>query len=172
MGIGMPMSSKFWDQKVNAQRERFGMKVIHSANYRTEIEAHQEEKIAILTLSDQSPGDSKKSYWMNFLNQPTAMLFGAEQLANEYDFAVVFFVVRKVKRGNYSVELNLITDEPRSLNWGEITEGHAKLLEQEIQQHPAQWIWSHKRWKREAPADLDQLKQEQHEKFNRRFRSQ
>ncbi|MEN9399017.1 MAG: hypothetical protein RL632_118 [Bacteroidota bacterium] len=172
MGIGMPMSSKFWDQKVNTQRERFGMKVIHSANYRTEIEACKEEKMAILTLSDQSPGDSRKSYWMNFLNRPTAVLFGAEQLANEYDFAVVFFVVRKVKRGNYSVELKLIADEPRLLNWGEITEGHAKLLEQEIRQHPQQWIWSHKRWKREVPADLDQLKQEQHEKFNRRFRSQ
>jgi KDO2-lipid IV(A) lauroyltransferase len=171
MGIGMPMSSKFWDQKVNAQRERFGMKVIHSANYLAEIENHKDQEIAILTLADQSPGNSRKSFWMNFLNQPTAVLFGAEQLANEFDFAVVFFAIRKVKRGNYSVELKLITDEPRSLNWGEITQAHAKLLEQEIRKHPEQWIWSHKRWKREVPSDLDQLKQEQHEKFNRRFRS-
>ena len=171
MGIGMPMTSKFWDKKVNTQRERFGMKVIHSANYRTEIEARKDQDIAILTLTDQSPGDSRKSYWTTFMSRPTAVLFGAEQMANEYDLAVVFFVIHKKKRGFYSVELKLLTDEPRALGWGEITETHARLLEKEIRQHPEQWIWSHKRWKRNIPDDLDQLKQEQHEKFNRRFRS-
>jgi KDO2-lipid IV(A) lauroyltransferase len=171
MGIGMPMTSKFWDQKVNAQRERFGMKVIHSANYRKEIEARKNENIALLTLADQSPGDSRKSYWTTFLNRPTAVLFGAEQMVNEYDFAVVFFVIRKIKRGYYSIELKPITNQPRTLDWGEITETHSKLLEQEIRQHPEQWIWSHKRWKREVPNDLAELKKEQHEKFNQRFRS-
>jgi KDO2-lipid IV(A) lauroyltransferase len=171
MGIGMPMSSKFWDKKVTTQRERFGMKVIHSANYRAEIEARKEENIAVLNLSDQSPGDSRKSYWMNFLNRPTAVLFGAEQMANEYDLAVVFFVVRKMKRGFYTVELKLISDQARTNDWGQITETHTKLLEKEIQKHPEQWIWSHKRWKREVPGDLKQLKKEQYEKFNQRFRN-
>ncbi len=171
MGIGMPMSSKFWDKKVTSQRERFGMKVIHSANYRAEIEARKEENIAILTLGDQSPGDSRKSYWMNFLNRPTAVLFGAEQMANEYDLAVLFFVVRKMKRGFYTVELKLISDQARTSDWGQITETHTKLLEKEIQKHPEQWIWSHKRWKREVPSDLKQLKKEQHEKFNQRYRN-
>jgi len=171
MGIGMPMSSKFWDKKVTTQRERFGMNVIHSANYREEIEARTNEAIAILTLADQSPGDSRKSYWMNFLNRPTAVLFGAEQMANEYDLAVVFFAIHKIKRGVYSIELKLITDEPRKLSWGEITKTHTRLLEENIRRNPEQWIWSHKRWKRILPEDLDQLKKEQHEKFNRRFRS-
>ena len=171
MGIGMPMSSKFWDKKVTTQRERFGMKVIHSANYRAEIEARTNEAIAVLTLADQSPGDSRKSYWMNFLNRPTAVLFGAEQMANEYDFTVVFFVVRKMKRGFYAVELKLISDQARTSDWGQITEAHTQLLEQVIRKTPEQWIWSHKRWKREEPSDLKKLKKEQHEKFNQRFRN-
>ncbi len=171
MGIGMPMSSTFWDKKVNTQRERFGMKVIHSKNYKTEIAAMNDAPIAILTLGDQSPGDARKSYWMNFLNRPTAVLFGSELMANEFDFAVVFFAIHKIKRGYYSIELKQITNQPKSLNWGEITEQHTLLLEAEINAHPEQWLWSHKRWKRDLPADLDQLKKEQHEKFNQRFRS-
>lgn len=41
-GLGMPMSNKFWGQAINKKRERFGLKVIHSKNYK---EALSEEKI-------------------------------------------------------------------------------------------------------------------------------
>jgi len=168
MGIGMPMSSKFWDKKVNERRQRFGMKVVHSGNFKEEIKG-MKEPVAILTLSDQSPGDSRKSYWMDFLNQTTAVLFGTEQMAHTYDMAVVFFALKKVKRGYYEMELKLITEDPRKLPWGVITEAHTRLLEMEIRQKPENWIWSHKRWKREIPEDLELLKKEQHEKFNAHF---
>jgi Kdo2-lipid IVA lauroyltransferase/acyltransferase len=168
MGIGMPMTSKFWDKKVNERRQRFGMKVVHSRNFKEEIQS-MKEPVAILTLSDQSPGDSRKSYWMEFLNQATAVLFGTEQMAHSYDMAVVFFAVRKVKRGYYEMELKLITEEPRKLPWGAITEAHTRMLEYEIRHKPENWIWSHKRWKREMPDDLETLKKEQHEKFNAHF---
>jgi Kdo2-lipid IVA lauroyltransferase/acyltransferase len=168
MGIGMPMTSKFWDRKVNQRRERFGMKVVHSGNFKTEIE-NMNEPVAILTLSDQSPGDSRKSYWMNFLGQQTAVLFGAEQMAHSYNMSVVFYAMRKVRRGHYEMELKLICEDPKSMSWGQITEAHTQLLEKEIIAHPENWIWSHKRWKRTVPKDLENLKKEQHEKFNSRF---
>ena len=171
MGIGMPMTSKFWDKKINERRMRFGMKVIHSKNFKEEIQKNVDHPIAILTLADQSPGDSTKAYWTRFLNQETAVLFGVEQMAHTYDFAVVYFATKKVKRGHYEMELKLITESPRKLEWGEITEKHLHLLEQEILNKPEFWIWSHKRWKREIPKDLELLKKEQHAKFNERFKS-
>lgn len=171
MGIGMPMTSKFWDKKVNEQRSRFGMKVVHAKNFKEEIKKYNDHPVAILTLGDQSPGDARKSYWMEFLHQQTAVLFGTEQMAHSNDFAVVFFVNRKVKRGYYEMELSLITDNPSSCEWGEITEKHTLLLENEIKANPAFWVWSHKRWKREIPSDLEQLKKEQHDKFNATFKS-
>lgn len=171
MGIGMPMTSKFWDKKINERRQRFGMKVIHSKNFKEEIQKYSKHPIAILTLADQSPGDSRKSYWMEFLHQPTAVLFGTEQMAHEYDFAVVFFAIRKVKRGHYEMELKLLTDEPSTCKWGEITEQHVHLLEKEILSQPQYWIWSHKRWKRDIPTDLEKLKEEQHAKFDQRYKT-
>jgi KDO2-lipid IV(A) lauroyltransferase len=82
----------------------------------------------------------------------------------------VFFATRKTKRGYYEMELKLITEEADSKNWGEITEEHTRLLEMEIQKAPQYWIWSHKRWKREVPTDLEQLKKEQHAKFDQRYK--
>lgn len=169
MGIGMPMTSKFWDKKINDRRSRFGMQVIHSKNYRTELTATSSSPKAVLVLSDQSPGNSNKSYWTKFLNQPTAVLFGTEIMAHELEYSVVNFITRKAKRGYYEMELTLITDSPSDCKWGEITEAHTRLLEKEILIKPEFWLWSHKRWKREIPEDLEVLKKIQKEKFNEKF---
>jgi KDO2-lipid IV(A) lauroyltransferase len=170
-GIGMPMTNKFWDKKVNQRRERFGMQVINSSNYQIKFRTFKKKPFAVLTLGDQSPAHSTKSYWLNFLNQDTAVLFGTEQMANDYDFKVVFFVIHKIKRGFYELELKLITKNAKSMDWGEITEMHTKLLEDEIIKNPSQWLWSHKRWKREIPQDLSELKRKQKKYFEERFRS-
>lgn len=170
VGIGMPMTSKFWDKKVNARRSRFGMKILHSKNVKQGFEDLKNDCIATLILSDQSPGDSRKAYWMEFLNQQTAVLFGCEQMAHTYDHAVVFFVLHKVRRGHYSMELKLITENPAETGWGEITEAHTKLLEAEIEAQPQYWLWSHKRWKRDVPEDLENLKITQKNSFYARFK--
>lgn len=167
-GIGMPLSNKFWNKVLTEKRERNGMTVVHAKNVKESLQ-QATDKFAVLTLSDQSPGDSIKSYWTTFLGVETAVLFGAEQLAHEFDLAVVFFSTRKVKRGYYEVDLKLLTETPSMHKWGEITEMHVKELEKLIKEQPEYWVWSHKRWKREVPADLTLLKKEQHEKFNKRF---
>ncbi len=170
VGIGMPLTSKFWDKKLNERRSRFGMQVINAKNVHDYFSKHHEKPFATLILSDQSPGDSTKAYWMKFLNQESAMLFGCELLAHTYQQAVVFFVIKKIKRGYYEIEFELICENPSSQNWGEITEKHCKLLEQEIRNKPEFWVWSHKRWKRSVPENLEALKAEQKHKFDEKFK--
>ena len=92
-------------------------------------------------------------------------------MANELGYAVVYFTTHQRKRGYYEMELELITEDAKTLSWGEITEKHVHLLEQQILAKPQYWLWSHKRWKREIPEDLDQLKSKQIEKFTSRYRS-
>ena len=112
-GIGMPLSSKFWDKKINERRSRFGMKVVHAKNYKEELKKSNDQLNAVLVLSDQAPGDSKKSYWMNFLNQQTPILFGTEIMANDMEYSVVNFITRKIRRGYYEVTLSVITENPK-----------------------------------------------------------
>lgn len=167
-GIGMPLTNGFWDKKLTERRQRFGLKVVNATNYKEIFQ--QEKPISVLVLADQAPADARKSYWMDFLRQPTPILFGVEQMANEFDTTVVYFSMKKIKRGYYSVEFTVLTETPRSLPYGALTEKHVKLLEENILEEPCHWLWSHKRWKREIPLDLDTLTAAQQSKFEKKYR--
>lgn len=171
VGIGMPMTNTFWDKKINHRRSRFGMKIVHAKNFKEVLAKENGNPISLLVLGDQSPGDSLKSYWTKFLNQDTAVAFGAEMIAHEYNYSVVYLHMQKVKRGYYEVTFEPICERPSDMTYGEITEAHVKCLEKDIMAHPQYWIWSHKRWKREVPQNLDELRKQQYEKFKARFRS-
>ena len=171
MGIGMPLSNGFWDKKINNKRARFGMDIAHAKNYKEKIKTYKDKPLAILTLSDQSPGNSLKSFWTTFLNQPTAVLFGIEMMAHEYQYEIVFYKTRKIKRGHYQIELVHMNQSSKNLKWGEITKWHTKQLENLILENPAYWLWTHKRWKREVPENLEKLKNEQQELFEKKFPS-
>jgi KDO2-lipid IV(A) lauroyltransferase len=105
---------------------------------------------------DQSPGSAKNSYWATFLNQDTAMLFGAEKYAKEYNFPVVSARINKLSRGHYTTEFVEAIEEPAKTNYGEITKRMNSLLENDIINQPEYWLWSHKRWKHKRPADFVQ----------------
>jgi KDO2-lipid IV(A) lauroyltransferase len=167
-GIGMPLSNGFWDKKLTERRQRFGLTVVNAQNYKEMFE--QEKAVSVLVLSDQAPADARKSYWMEFLHQPSPVLFGVEQMANEFDLTVVYFTMKKIKRGQYSVEFQILTEDPKSLLYGALTEKHVQLLEESIIDQPCNWLWSHKRWKREIPTDLDALKAAQKSKFDEKYR--
>ena len=168
MGIGTPLTNRFWDKKLNEHRSRFGMKIIEPKEV-DQFYRDNPENTATLILADQSPLNPRKSYWMNFLSQTTAVFFGPEMIAQKYNYAVVFFHVIKKKRGYYEMELELVTAQPRSLAWGELTELHVKSLETIIQNRPEYWLWSHNRWKLNLPNDILALKKKQRASFNSRF---
>ncbi|MFN5443675.1 MAG: lysophospholipid acyltransferase family protein [Crocinitomicaceae bacterium] len=168
IGIGMPLKNGFWDKTLNTRRGRFGMKIGSSANINYLFE-NEPTPYATLLLSDQSPGDERKSYWMQFLNQTTPVIFGCEYLAHHYNQSVVYFEIIKVKRGYYEVNFKLICENPKDFKWGDITKSHTQLLEKTILNAPEYWLWSHNRWKKSIPKDLDNLKEKQRNKFEEKF---
>lgn len=167
VGIGMPLSNGFWDKKFTERRSRFGMRVIHAKNVKEKFEEYRFEPTATLILADQSPGDSLKAYWTKFLHRDTAVQFGTEYFAHLYQYPVVFFWLEKVKRGTYKINLELISEFPQNEPYGYITESHTKKLEKIINENPEYWIWTHKRWKRERPNNLEELMRKQKEKFEK-----
>ena len=69
-------------------------------------------------------------------------------------------------------DIKLLSDKPKKLDYGYLTSAYTALLEKEILLNPSHWLWSHKRWKREIPENLESLKEQQKEQFEKRFRSQ
>jgi KDO2-lipid IV(A) lauroyltransferase len=166
-GIGMPLSADFWDKKLTQKRERFGLKVVHPDNYKL---AFEKKNPVLLVLADQAPASAEKAYWTNFLGIESPIIFGPEYLANAYDCAVVYVNITNYKRGFYKVSFKVITEDAKQLDYGQITEKHASFLETAIAQDPSRWLWSHKRWKRQVPSDLNTLKTKAKVRFEERFR--
>ena len=172
IGVGTAITNPFWDKTLTKQRSRFGMEIINANEIHQTFQKHQGGKpTATLLLSDQSPIDINKAYWMKFLNQSSPVFFGCELLAHQYNQAVVFFTINRVKRGKYRIDFELICEEPKELNWGEITEKHVRLLEKTIIQKPQFWLWSHNRWKKNTPENLEEIKKAQQLKFQEKFKT-
>lgn len=96
---------------------------------------------------DQTPAKDEARVWINFLNQPTPILPGIEKIARQTNRPVIYFNMQLIKRGYYEVDCYIVSDNPKSLSEGEITQKNFALLEEIITKNPAYWLWSHKRWK-------------------------
>ena len=153
VAIYTPLANKFFNKKLKASRTKFGLHFISKKEskifFNEDFPDGKKDKLcAVIFASDQSPAYSKKSYWTNFLNQDTAVAFGAEKYAKLTNSPILFASVSKKKRGYYEASFELVEDDPINSPPGAITEKHTRLLEQEILQAPEYWLWTHKRWKR------------------------
>ena len=72
---------------------------------------------------------------------------GAEILAKRLDMAVVFFKVKRLKRGYYETTFETITLNPKDYENYKITNLYLKLVEKQIHEAPEYYLWTHKRWK-------------------------
>ncbi len=141
-----PLSNPYFEKLMLKARTEFGVVQIPMAQIGKFVIQEKEPYLLILA-ADQSPSDSKSSFWLNFLNQETAVLPGPEKLAKKFNLPVIYHNVRLIKRGVYRCTAQYLVEESAKTSDGEITALHTQHLEQEILQLPEIWLWSHKRWK-------------------------
>ena len=75
------------------------------------------------------------------------MYTGAEMPSKKLDLTVVFFSVKRVKRGFYETTFQTLTESPKDFDDYEITDQFTKLVEKQIYEAPEYYLWTHKRWK-------------------------
>lgn len=155
IGIYKPLKNQFFNQKMLDSRQKFGLLMCSMKETKQYFDQDFDKPKMIIFGSDQSPSNAAKAYWMNFLNQETGVLFGAEKYAKDYNYPVVYGRINKVKRGHYTVDFSLVTEHPQDEPYGMITQKHTKELEKDIVDKPEYWLWSHKRWKRTRPEGIE-----------------
>lgn len=64
------------------------------------------------------------------------MQFGAEKLAIEHNYAVVFGVIHKLQRVNFQGEFKLVCENAQEIKNGQITETTTKRLENKLLKKP------------------------------------
>jgi Kdo2-lipid IVA lauroyltransferase/acyltransferase len=151
-----PLRNKTVDELMKQIRSSFGNRnVTKNDTYRMVVKLRREGVPGIFGLiSDQTPSGSSLHFWTNFLNQETAFLMGAERMAKQTGYAVVYADIQKRSRGYYETDFKLISDDPLSTAEFEITETCARMLEATIRRDPAFWLWTHKRWKHHRNDDV------------------
>jgi len=149
-----PLSNKFFEQKMQRTRSKFGLGMIPITMTTSYFEENKMEVTATIFGIDQSPRKPDRCHWMKFLNQDTAVLFGLERYAKTYNYPVLFADIAKIKRGFYGLRFSLITDQPEREPHGYIVEQATHRLEAQIIHRPEFWLWTHKRWKHNRPADV------------------
>ena len=147
------LSSGYFNHLMLVIRSRFGVICIESAQgYRTLVKLRQEKKITLnIIIGDQSPGKTSSMHWVNFLNQETAFLVGADIISKKMDYLVIFPSIHKHRRGVYEVEYKLISSNPKQMEKSRIINLYAEKLEESIIKSPELWLWSHRRWKLTKP---------------------
>jgi KDO2-lipid IV(A) lauroyltransferase len=144
-----PLTNKYFDGFIKRTRSRYGMYLLSMRDYLKHVRGRFEDVSSLhFFLFDQGPSNVKRAYWTTFLNQETAFYYGPAHFAQEHNCAVLYVAVRYQSRGKYLATLTTVTDDPNSITADEIIERSVRLLETQILEQPADWLWSHRRWKR------------------------
>lgn len=142
-----PISNPLVDRYTNRGRERTGMQMVSMDDTYSAMRKHKDQKAVFILLSDQSPSSRKSAHWIQFLGVDTAFLPGTDFLARRFNFPVIYYHVHRIRRGFYEVTYLPVWPDPATAADMSISKAYAELLEKAIHEEPANWLWSHKRWK-------------------------
>lgn len=147
VGFYKPLSNTYIDRYIQKTRVQGRSKLASIVKTAETFKADYGEPAAFYMVADQSPSSPRLAYWVDFLNQDTAVLHGPEKYARIHDFPVFFTSINKIKRGYYSIDFKLLESRPTQTKTGQITGRFMQMLEEVIVANPEYYLWSHRRWK-------------------------
>lgn len=148
-----PLSDKVMESLMNRIRKRFGIRLLSMNQAGRFILSRKDFPAVYLFVGDQSPSHKDLEFCFDFMNQPSFLFTGGAKLARATKSAVVYLSITKQKRGYYSVRFTPIADPDSVSDEKAILRRYAQLLEEDIRRQPANYLWSHKRWKNLPPPE-------------------
>jgi KDO2-lipid IV(A) lauroyltransferase len=144
------IKNPYFDKMIRDIRSKWNSTLVPNKQAREKIKevlATQKGFAYFGFIMDQSPSNSNKKHFSNFLNVQTPFFTGVEKLSKQYDLPVLFLGTTRVKRGYYSSTFSVLTDTPNQHPDFAITDAYAKILTELIIKDPAYYFWTHKRFK-------------------------
>jgi KDO2-lipid IV(A) lauroyltransferase len=147
LGVYAPPKGEAMHRIIKKLRSKFGTVLIPSTTFKNTFHNYTKQPYVVGLVADQNPGDPNFAAWLPFFGKMTPSVTGPEKGAKRMDTAVVMMDFYKVKRGYYNIEYTLLTTEPKSMPDGKLTKTLIAFIENAIRQRPANYLWSHRRWK-------------------------
>jgi Kdo2-lipid IVA lauroyltransferase/acyltransferase len=142
-----PLVDNWAEREMKKVRSRFGARLVPAKELLADIIRRRDVVRAVAMVADQEPTTSEHKYWTRFLGRDTAFYMGPEEIARVTRFPVFFIAMRRRARGYYDIEFQPLAAPGQTPRSGTLTEAYARLVETQIRAAPADWPWSHKRWK-------------------------
>jgi len=154
LGVYKPLHNKHFNKFTNDSRKNMGAELVQNSQVlrRVVTAKRNNEPVFIWLAGDQTPPPSNK-FWFNFLNQEAVFYPGPALISKRFNYPVFFQNIEKVARGKYQTSIELLFENPADFSETEILKAYIRRMEEAIRKAPEFYLWSHKRWKHERPAD-------------------
>lgn len=153
-GVYSPAKNKYFNDLIVSTRGKLGMNLVSMKNTSSYFKEKLDERTFHVFFTDQSPSNPDNAYWTKFLNQDTAFFYGGARYAVKHNCVPVYAKILQIKRGYYRVYLSKIKEDVSNCTPDDIVQGFAEKLEAQLKERPADWLWSHKRWKHKRPVEI------------------
>jgi len=144
-----PLSDPGMEAATTRAYTRFGGSLIDDRSVIKSIMKRRKVPRIVTLVSDQAPNIKDEIYWTRFLNQETGFFLAPEIIARFTDYPVYFAGMRRRSRGYYTVEFKKIAEPPYKGRERSVINAYVQAVEQQILDTPEDWLWMHRRWKRQ-----------------------
>lgn len=149
IGIYMPVSNKIFERISYKFRSSYGTIMISAWDFKNKMFSVFSSQYILALAADQNPGNPANAYWLNFFGKPAPFVTGPGKGAVKNNTAVVFVAFQKTKRGYYKFRIVPITENGSDYTPQQLTVKYKTVLEDAIRKDPANYLWSHRRWRHE-----------------------
>lgn len=151
VSIYHPLSNKTWDDIFLKLRSRWNAHIVPMAKAPRVLLNKSNMPWVCGFIADAWTWHKNENNWVEFLNHKTWFIYGPEEIGDKVNAEYFYLEMKKVKRGYYdiifhSLTIDKLSEEGKTESYPHIRE-FWKEFEKTIQEQPANWLWSHKRWK-------------------------
>jgi Kdo2-lipid IVA lauroyltransferase/acyltransferase len=149
VGVYMPVgkSGGIMDKIIFNMRKRSGTILVSATEFKHKAHQIFSQQFAMGLAADQNPGRTEKAFWVTYFGRPTPFIPGPEIAARRNNTAMVYIGFVRKKRGHYHFTCQLLCKDSKNTTEKELTILYKNKLEAHIKNHPANYLWSHKRFK-------------------------
>lgn len=121
---------------------------VESANILRFAVRNKNEKRVYIYPTDQAPYYKSGPHPIGmFMHQETKAMLGSVGVACMLSHAVVYMKMKRVERGRYEMSFIPICTDASTMKPEQIMRRYYDLLEEELNETPHNWLWTHNRWK-------------------------
>jgi KDO2-lipid IV(A) lauroyltransferase len=157
IGVYMPIANRALDRIFYDFRKRYGTVLVPATQFKNQREELLKGQYVLALAADQNPGHPANAYWLQFFGKPAPFVTGPAKGAIKADAIVVMAEMQRLKRGHYHFAMRILTESANSFEPAQLAALYRNELERVIRQDPANYLWSHRRWKYDWKPEYGEL---------------